>query len=379
MLCIGNIYAWSIIASELIDDFNFSATQSQVIFGTMVAVFPITMIYVGQLGTKIKARILGYISGILFFTGYMIASYSQGNFFVVWLGVGVFAGAALAFGYWTALTTSVQWFPENKGLITGIVAAGFGLGAVLMSIISGRVLASDRDVLELLRIVGIAYGIAIVLFSNFIIQKEDQSTEGEVVETTKVTDLMESPIFYKLFAGMFLGTFAGLLIIGSLKIIGGLNDVSNQTLLLGISLFAVANFLGRITWGFLSDHIGASLTIFFALLVQSIAILFLDLELTDMLYLVIASLIGFGFGGNFVLFAKETAQVYGVKSFGVIYPFVFLSYAFAGITGPISGGFLFDTYGSYSYAIFLASIISLAGSLLFLYNFIQMRRNKQRE
>src|SRR6056297_2484631 len=85
MLCIGSVYAWSIIASELILDFAFSALQTQLIFGTLIAIFPITMIFVGQLGNRIKHQYLGYIAGLLFLSGYLIAGYSQGNFFMVFV------------------------------------------------------------------------------------------------------------------------------------------------------------------------------------------------------------------------------------------------------------------------------------------------------
>ena len=95
-------------------------------------------------------------------------------------------------------------------------------------------------------------------------------------------------------------------------------------MVLGVALFAFANFSGRLGWGYLSDHIGASLTIIFALLFQAVSILSLILfPLTDTLYLVLSVLIGFGFGGNFVLFAKESAQVFGVKNLGLVYPYVF--------------------------------------------------------
>ena len=91
---------------------------------------------------------------------------------------------------------------------------------------------------------------------------------------------------------------------------------------------------------------------------------------------VLSFFIGFGFGGNFVLFAKETAQLFGVQNLGVIYPYVFLGYAIAGIAGPFSGGWLFDLSGTYSWAIYLASLLSLAGSLLFLLQFFKERRSK---
>lgn len=374
MLCIGSVYAWSIIASELIKYHDFSASQSQIIFGTLIAIFPVTMIFVGRIGEKLKSRYISYISGLLFFVGYLLASLSNGSFILIFLGVGVLAGIATGFGYWASLTTPIQWFPEKKGLITGIAAAGFGLGAVVMSAIAERVLLSGKDVLQLLAIIGVSYGLVIVLMSNLISQNALIVTEKAV----NAKEFIRSKIFKKLFFGIFLGTFAGLLIIGSLKIIGGQFNISTHYLVVGVSVFAVANFLGRLLWGLMSDYLGASLSIFLALLVQAIAILLLNIvQLSVVSYLVLAFFIGFGFGGNFVLFAKETAQLFGVKNLGIIYPYVFLGYAIAGIAGPFSGGFLFDISGTYSWAIYLASILSLVGSLLFLLQFVKERGRKK--
>lgn len=374
MLCIGGIYAWSIIASELIEKYDFSALQTQLIFGVLIAIFPITMIFTGKLSKKIKHKYFGYTSGLLFLLGYLLASYSQGNFILVFAGIGILSGIATGFGYWISLTSPVQLFPEKKGLITGIAAAGFGLGAVFMSEVYEFLLNRDYSVLELLKKIGFTYGLIILVLSNFIYQTQKTSIKKE--EHLKNSQFVRSIIFKKLFLGIFLGTFAGLLIIGSLRIIGGQYGISNHNLILGISFFAVANFLGRLSWGFLSDYLGASLSIFFALFLQSASIITLNIvPLTDTWYLIASTLIGFGFGGNFVLFAKETAQVFGVKNLGIIYPYVFLGYAIAGITGPFSGGIMYDFSGSYYYAIILASLMSLAGSLLFLTDYIKSRKN----
>lgn len=373
MLCIGNVYAWSLIASELMREYGFSAFESQIVFGVIIAVFPVTMIFVGQLGKTVKHRYFGYISGVLFFLGYLLASFSQGNFLIVLVGIGMLSGVGTGFGYWVALTSPVQWFPEKKGLIAGIAAAGFGLGAVFMSEISGLMLESGYDVLELIKIIGISYGVIILLFSNFIFQRHCLDEN----KSMRASDFIKAKIFKKLFFGIFLGTFAGLLVIGSLGIIGSKQGISGHALVLGVALFAVANFTGRLIWGFLSDRIGASLSIFLALLFQSLAIIGLNiLPLSPLVYLMLAVFVGFGFGGNFVLFAKETAQVYGVQNLGIVYPYVFLGYAIAGIAGPITGGFLYDVSGSFFYPILLASFVSFMGSVLFLQQHIREIRSK---
>lgn len=377
MLCTGSVYAWSIIASELIDIYGFSAFQSQVIFGSLIAIFPVTMIFTGQLGKRIRHRYFGYISGVLFFAGYFLAGLSEGSFILILAGIGILGGIATGFGYWVSLTSPVQWFPEKKGLVAGIAAAGFGLGAVVMSELAEILMNRGYTILQLLKIIGISYGLVILVFSNLIYQTDIKTDTKE--EVVKPSRFIRTKIFQKLFLGIFLGTFAGLLVIGSLGIIGGQYDITEHILVMGVALFAVSNFLGRLSWGYLSDHWGSGISIFLALLFQAMAILSLNvLTLTEVSYLVISFLIGFGFGGNFVLFARETAHVFGVKELGIIYPWVFIGYAIAGIAGPLSGGFLYDFSGSFFYAIILAGFMSLAGSLLFLHHFIITRKNEQR-
>ena len=371
MLCLGGVYAWSIIASELMEKYQFSSTQTQVIFGSLIAIFPVTMIFTGKLGSRVHGRFLGFFSALLFLAGYLIAGLSQGQFIFIFLGIGILSGIATGFGYWVALTIPVQWFPERKGLITGIAAAGFGLGALIFSNISEMIFATGRNVSQLLVIIGITYGIMIFVFSNFIFPRD----HNVGLQKLRPSQFLNQAIFRKLFLGIFLGTFAGLLVIGSLKLIGGQYPIRHEILIYGVSLFAVANFMGRLLWGYMSDHIGASLSIFLALLLQASGIFLLDFVLgSDLSYILLSLVIGLGFGGNFVLFAKETAQSFGINHLGTVYPYVFLGYALAGIGGPLSGGILYDLSGTYNHAIFLAGLVSLGGGLLFLFHHLKMKR-----
>jgi OFA family oxalate/formate antiporter-like MFS transporter len=370
MLCIGGIYAWSIIASELIKHYGFSTSDSQMIFGTLIATFPTAMIFVGKISKKMKFKYLGLISGILFFSGYYMASLSKGNFISILFGVGIIGGIATGFGYWVSLTSPVLLFPKRKGLITGISAAGFGLGAVLMTRVSNEILGNGKNILQLLSFIGVVYGFLIVMSSFFIYQKEEVNNDS-TKNNVKTSILIRTKLFKKLFLGLFLGAFAGLLIIGNLKIIGIQAQIPTNFLSLGITFFAISNFLGRLIWGFISDFIGASFSIFLALLFQSLAIISLNLfPLTSISFLIISFFIGFGFGGNFVLFAKETAQEFGVANLGLIYPYIFLGYGIAGICGPFIGGVLFDILGNYSYSIYIAAMMSLGGSLLSLKQYV---------
>lgn len=368
MLCLGGVYAWSIVASELIKEFNYTIAETQLVFGTLIAIFPLTMIFVGHLAKRLTPRFLGYISAILFITGYLLAAFSKGHFFPLIMGIGVLAGIGTGIGYWICLMIPVQCFPKRKGSVTGIAAAGFGLGAVFLSMFIERLLESFQ-VLSVLMIIGVSYGLVILFFSNFI-------SWGRNIPQPQLGKrfFLNTMPFYRLFLGILLGTFAGLLIIGSLKLIGEYKNISSQSLLLAVSLFAVANFLGRLFWGFICDYINTNLVIFFSLAVQAVSILFLDIgQLSNVSYLVLSFFVGFGFGGNFVLFAKETAQLFGINNLGIIYPFVLLGYAVAGILGPFAGGLMYGYTASFTLAIQLASFLSLFGALIYLFHYLKVK------
>lgn len=377
MLCLGGVYGWSIIASELMRAYDFSAAQTQLIFGTLIAVFPITMIFVGRLAARIEPRRLVALSSIFFLLGYLLAGLARGNVALVWLGIGIFGGISTGFGYWVFLTIPVQWFPERKGLITGIAVAGFGFGAVVLSTIFEKVLPLLGGLSELFIFIGVTYGLIILAFSAWISRPLAAAPQTAPAESGagQPLNFLASTIFYQLFFGLFAGTFAGLMIIGNLKIIGEQFPIENPVLVLGVTIFAVSNFLGRVGWGYLSDYLGASRSIFLALTLQGAAILLLgNTFLNAPLYLLFAALIGFGFGGNFVLFARETAQVFGVERLGTVYPYVFLGYALAGIIGPLVGGSLFDRYGNFAVASLLAALISLFGGSIFLLHALRFSR-----
>jgi OFA family oxalate/formate antiporter-like MFS transporter len=359
----------------LIADFDFTASETQIIFGSMIAVFPVTMIVVGKWSHLLSIRYMGYISALFFTAGHLLAAYSQGQFLGLLIGIGVLVGIATGFGYWLALTTPVAWFPENKGLITGISGAGFGLGAVLMSGITQYMLDQGQNILEVFSFIALFYGGIIFFFSHFIYKKNQESTDQKSIELKTV---FRSPTFQRLVLGLFLGTFAGLLIVGNLTLIGAKAGIEASVLVLSISLFAVANFSGRIAWGYLGDILGSNLSIFLALLVQGLAIfLLLLIQENTLFFLTTTVLVGFGFGGNFVLFAKKTAQAFGVNYLGMIYPFVYLGYALAGVSGPFMGGLLYDKTQSFWAAIILSGIMSIAGSSLGMRSVILAKKTKK--
>ena len=363
MLSLGGIYSWSIIAPELQNDYHWSAVQTQLIFGILIAVFPSTMIITGKLLKWLSVRLLSILAAVFFSTGYLLSGFSGGNFYIILFGIGILAGIGTGIGYLIALTLPVRWYPHKKGLVTGIASAGFGLAAVILTYIIKESLTHSIDVLEIFRLIGWGYGGVLVL-AAFFIQSPEAAPFAAVFN---LKDALRTKHFFKLFSGIFFGTFAGLLVLGNLSSIGAEHGVDSIILMIGVSVFALANFTGRLSWGWVSDYFPAWVCITVALLFQASGIFLLGyLTLTSVSYLLLSAMIGFGFGSNFVLFAKDTAHYFGVDHLSSIYPYVFMGYALAGIAGPLTGGYMYDSTGSFHYASYTAAVMSMLGAMIFL-------------
>ena len=361
LLCIGGIYAWSVFVPSLRTDYGLSAGQAQLIFGATIASFTISMILAGRWQERIGPRPVAALGGLLFGGGYLLGSLSRGEFLLLLLGIGVIAGIGVGFVYVCPLATCLRWFPERKGLVTGLTVAGFGLGAVLQSAIVESLFARAMDVLTIFAWIGVAYGAVIVGGASFLSVPGRPASQAPP-RALYLRALLQERSFWALFAGMFAGTFAGLLVIGNLKPIGLEAGVEAHVATLAVSLLAVGNALGRLSWGWLFDRFGRKV-IPSSLLLLGLAVAALLLAGHEWLFPLTVVLIGFGFGACFVVYAAQIAAAYGPEEVGRIYPLVFLAYGFSGIVGPFVGGWFFDLYRSYTGAILTAAILSFSGGL----------------
>ena len=353
-LILGGVYAWSAFVPSLTEQYGLSNGQCGLIFGVVIGVFTVAMIPGGRLLRRFGPRIVAGAGAALFAAGYVAASLSGGNFVLLLLSIGVLSGAGIGAGYVCPLTVAMKWFPNNKGLVTGVAVAGFGGGAVVLSFLTQYLLQTAQlDVLRVFRIIGIAFG-AVALVAALMLSEPDQSAEQDEVEPELAGGVMPHVLsgrFGYLLLGLFAATFAGLLTVGNLKPIllgAGLTPTATT---LGIALFAVGNASGRIIWGQIHDRIGSRRTVVFSLASLGLALMPLLFDLPAVYMLALVTVIGIGFGAAFVVYASSMVEHFGVGLFPHLYPVCFLGYGLAGIIGPAVGGWIKDATGSFAPAI----------------------------
>lgn len=359
--CLGGVYAWSTFTPQLMDMYNISPSQTQIIFGATIATFTIVMLFAGPFQNKYGPRITVLISGVFFGIGYLYASLSRGQFVHIFAGIGLLSGIGIGLGYVCPLATCIKWFPKNKGFVTGVSVASFGTGAIVLSLIAEIFLEKGVGVLVIFRWVGFVYAALILISGLLMAVPQPISTTSQKKAYGKIH---KSISFWLLFAGMFSGTFAGLLIIGNLKPIGLNVGLEPFFATLAISTFAIGNGLGRVFWGWALDKAGKIiLPLCLVVLALSISALFFA-GIYHAVFIATSLLIGLGFGGCFVIYAAYVGISYGSEAVAFVYPWVFLAYGISGILGPTAGGFFYEKTGSYYPPIAVAVTVALAGAVI---------------
>ncbi len=366
-LCLGAIYAWSAFTQALTmplakgGQFGFTATQSQAIFSVGLAVFAVVMVLAGKWLARSGPRIVALSGGILLGLGYVGASFVGQSFMGQLITIGIMGGAGIGLAYVCPITVGIQWFPEKKGMITGIAVAGFGFGALIWVKLAGAWghLIETQGVLGTYRIFGILFAIGVVVGSIWMVKPKEYeaaakgSPKAGVPLGIQPAEMLKTPQFYIVWITFVVGAMAGLMVIGVIKLfsIDALTtagmDAARASAIAGTAMgvfYAIFNGLGRIVWGSVSDKLGRQRSVIFMCLFQGIMMFafYFVLSSSEWPLYIGAALIGFNFGGNFALFPALTADLFGTATVGRNYGWVFTSYGVGGIFGPIMAGHFKD-------------------------------------
>jgi len=385
-LCLGAIYAWSVFTKPLVEA-GWTKAQTQGVFAAGLATFAIIMVIAGRIMPKLGPRVVAMAGGVVLGLGYLLAGFFGGTSFAgVFILIGIVGGAGIGLAYVVPIAVGMRWFPDKKGLITGLAVAGFGFGALLWVKLAGSwgQLIASQGLSTTFIIYGIVFLVAVVIGGLWMKyppegwqpagwsppkQENGAKLTGAVDYTSG--EMLKTPQYYMILFTFIFGASAGLMSIGLMKLFpmialqaNGIEEAAASAIA-GTAMavfFSLANGIGRIAWGAISDKLGRKLSIALMMGVQGIiVILFQWMAGTPALLYVGATLIGFNFGGNFALFPTMTADTFGTKYVGMNYGWVFLAYGVGGIFGPMLGGILGDM-GNFPLAFTICGILCLVAA-----------------
>ena len=366
-MCLGATYSWSVFVAPLKELTGFLQGPVQLPFSVFYFAFPFTMIFSGFFLKRFGPAFCAVSGGILFGSGWILAGFGNNHFAFTISGIGLMGGIGAGLAYIVPIATCIRWFPERKGLVTGISVAGFGGGAAIVSQAAGLMINSmGKSPFEAFTLFGMAFIILISLSGSVMKNPSDSETKNE--RRLQLSGIVASGNFRILYFAMFTALAAGFAVNANLKQLfdGG----SIKAGIAAVSVFAVANALGRIAWGVVFDRVMAS-TIIQANLVCQAALLFCSFFIlrSETGLLVFAFISGFNFGGVLVLYASTTARIWGIRHVGQVYGLLFSANIPAAIS-PMLSGYGYDHLGSFTLPLIVSALM-----LFFAVFIIRKQRN----
>lgn len=378
-LCLGTVYAWSVFKKPLMATHGWGETETQITFMICIGVIGLAAAFGGTLVDKRGPRFVATLGGLLFGGGTMIAGLADqlGSIWLLYLGFGLIAGLGNGFGYVTPIATLIRWFPDKRGLVTGLAVMGFGAGAFFMGKIAPGMVIS-MGVANTFYIWGIIFLIAVTasaqLYRNppkgWLPAGFSTSPSGGVSAADSFTfeRAIRTPQWWMLWGMLFLNVSAGIGLISQLSplaqdVIRSANPgiapaalaVTGGTILAVASIF---NGLGRLFWAWTSDAIGRRNVFIIMFLTQTILYILLPQIGSEIVFTVIACYLLACYGGGFATMPAFAADSFGPGYIGKVYGFMLTAWGAAGIAGPL----VFAQMKGI--ALYVAAALLLAGFLL---------------
>ena len=386
-LCLGTVYAWSYFQTLLVWQLGWTFTQTAWAFSITIFALGTSAAWAGVKLPTLGPRKLAVAGSVMFAGGYLIASLALhlDMLLLFYLGYGVIGGAGIGFGYVTPVATVAKWFPDRKGLATGVVVMGFGVGAFLLSTILAPFLVTQTksDLVQVFFWLGIIFALILVPASLLLRDPPPDFAPATAAAAAAEPDLplracLTSTEFVFMWLVFFFNISAGIAVISFqsslLQDVWGLSDPSIEPETLaeyGATLIAISslcNGVGRLLWGLLSDRLGR-VTVFRLLLASQMLVFgILMTERDPWIFSALVCYVLLCFGGGFATMPSFVLDVFGTKRMSTIYGAMLTAWAAAGIFGPLYVGYLKDQYPDRAVIYcFLIGILILGVGYVFTY------------
>jgi len=379
MVMIGNLqYAWTLFAQPMVKAHaaqHWSLSEVQWGFGLFVAAGTWTMPFVASFIDKTGPRILMAVSGVLCAVGWGSLGHvgSLTSFYALYC----MAGIGVACVYACGVAMAVKWFPDRRGMASGIITAGYGMGAAAFNPLFDH-LIHKIGYADTFLWTGISHGALIVLAGLVLVNPPaDYKTAAAAVKKNvrshglhfDCREMLKTPQFYFLFLAMLSVGIGGLMVTAQLKPVATNFNVGAAALTVALVLTPLANGSSRILWGWVSDHMGRERTMFTAFTLQAI---FLVGATTvgrngDTMFVVLMVLVFLTWGELYVLFPAALADLYGTKNSALNYSFLYSAKGFASLLGSGIAASLFEKTGTWNYAFYGSAALALLSALMALY------------
>jgi OFA family oxalate/formate antiporter-like MFS transporter len=376
-------YVWTLFTQPLITTLHTTLPQVQITFSILIVIQTFLAPCQGLLVDRFGPRVLLSVGGALTGLSWILAARAT-TLTGLYLTYGVLGGVGTGIVYIGVVGHMVQWFPDRRGFATGVVAAGYGMGALLTTFPIAELLNGAGYQQALVRYGWIFLAVGILAAQGLV-----SATRNSQIPTSKSpgsripapgsrlgkdwrpSEMLRTPIFWLMFVMMTMMSTAGLMVTSQMAAFTRDFGMANAVVFglpllpLALSVDRVMNGLTRPFFGWLSDHIGRENTMVMAFTLEGTAMtLWLLTRSHPMLFVILSGVVLFGWGEIFSLFPSTLTDTYGTRHATTNYGFLYMAQGIGSVLGGPVAALLHDAYSSWMPVFAIIIAMNFATALL---------------
>ncbi len=397
-ISIGAVYAYSVLKSPLHNSVGWEYKQTAWAFSLAILFLGLSAAFLGRKVERMGPRKSGMLSASFYSIGLLVSGVAVliGNVNLFYLGYGVIGGIGLGVGYICPVSTLVKWFPDRRGLATGLAIMGFGFGALLASSLI-QYLIGVVGIANTFFYLGIGYFVIMFSSSQYLAPppldwvptgfntpsglESNKKIKADLAQLTSI-EALKTIRFYYLWIMLFINITCGIAVISVAsplsQEIAGLTPIAAAAMVGAMGLF---NGLGRIGWASFSDIIGRPMTYSIFFITQIVAFFLLPQVSNAILFQALVFFILTCYGGGFASIPAFIGDVFGTKNLSAIHGNILTAWAAAGLVGPQLAAYVRQSTGSYQQTLYIFAglfIIALIVSILIQLNIKSIKTSKKK-
>ncbi|MGM9928743.1 MAG: OFA family MFS transporter [Bacillus sp. (in: firmicutes)] len=350
-LSIGGAYAYSVYKLPIVQEMGWTETQVTIAFTIMMGLAGSSAAMFGNFVEKNGPRKSAIIAAVLFGLGQAGSGLAimVDSVVLYWLTYGLLSGLGLGIGYISPVSTLVKWFPDRRGLATGMAVLGFGSGALITAPVAASLMESV-GISTTYFMLGAGYFLLMLLGASYItpppkdympagmkeaIESGTKEIKQDLAQMT-AKQAVKTKHFWMLWTMKLINTTAGIMMISvaspMAQDVVGLS-VAGAAAMVGI--MGLFNGGGRLAWAAASDYIGRSNVFVIFFIIQLVAFLTLPITTNVLLFQLFIFLVVSCYGGGFSNLPAFIGDLFGTKQLGAIHGYLLTTWSLGGVCGPM--------------------------------------------
>lgn len=375
---LGSINAFGVFLEPIIDEFGWTRSAVSASFSLSTLMGGIFGVIAGRLTDKFGPRLILTVSALFLGLGHLLMPLIQSPW-QMYIVYGVLGGIGTAGAVVPISSTAIRWFARRRALVVGIISSGMSVGTIITSQLAGW-LISISDWRFTFIVMGIINLVLVGVCAQFLKrdpQSNGQQPYGEAEQQTNISlqiantgDSLRQALskvqFWLFFFANVLATMSIFTVISHIVIHARGLDISNTAAVSLLSFLSITSIISRMVMGSVADRIGNRVTITMGMLLIFISMIWLNFSTNYWMLVLFTLVFGFAWGTFFVPVTPLAAELFGVKSIGMIFGVLNLSITIGATVAPTLAGYIYDVQQSYRLDFILLAAFAFVAVILML-------------